>query len=449
MPAPAPPAFDVHATPKGYTLISNARKHGRLDAEMLLGSPLSLSRFTEPRLAPAVAIVLRGDLEPNAQSDAAYLAIGAMFLAVEFLDDDRGGYLVDERPLEVSIDAVLSLSLDGELRSQRPLAAFGDLGAQLAWLAGETGGLRAGEFVCLGSAASELGARPGTVELCGPRGSNLISEDRGIVGELRAPAPTSVETIARRLFDAAERRKPIQPLTETEQLDSQEEAYAIQRRLTGLRLERGDTVIGHKIGLTSRAMQEQLSVTESDYGSLWSSRYFPALRRRAEMPADRFLQPRLEGELAFLIGEPLHGGHITAQEVMVATEAIAVAVEVIDSRIEDWRIALPDTIADNASYGALTLGPWSRRLRDADLRTLGMVIHHNRVAVLEGLGAAALGHPARCVAWLANKLASFGVSLETGDIVLSGALGRSIPAQRGDVFVVETYGQPPLTTVFA
>lgn len=257
-----------------------------------------------------------------------------------------------------------------------------------------------------------------------------------------------VEPLARRLDAAWENREPIEPLSETEGLVSSDEAYAVQSRWTELRLERGERVIGRKIGLTSRAMQEQMGVNEPDYGSLWASRYFPASRGRAEIPAEVLLQPRAEGELAFLVAEPLTGTSVTPQEVLVATEALAVAIEVVDSRIDDWRIKLGDTIADNSSYGALTLGPWSRRLRVTDLRLVGMLINHNGLPVAEGIGAAALGHPARAVAWLANKLTSFGVSLEPGDIVLSGSLTKSIPVQRGDVFAVEMHGQPPLTAVF-
>jgi 2-keto-4-pentenoate hydratase len=127
---------------------------------------------------------------------------------------------------------------------------------------------------------------------------------------------------------------------------------------------------------------------------------------------------------------------------------VAVAVEVVDSRITDWRIQLTDTVADNASYGALAVGPWSRSLRTADLRTLGMLIHHNGRLAVEGIGAAALGNPARAVAWLANKLTTFGVRLEPGDIVLSGSLGRAIPVHGGDLLILEVHGQPPLSVAF-
>lgn len=166
------------------------------------------------------------------------------------------------------------------------------------------------------------------------------------------------------------------------------------------------------------------------------------------MPRDLLIQPRLEGEIAFLIGRRLQGPGVTLQQVLAATEAVALSVEIVDSRIEAWRIKLADTIADDASFGAFTVGPWSRSLLHEDLRTVGMVIHKNGEHVTEGIGAAALGHPARCVAWLANKLAEFGVALEPGDIVLSGSLARAVPAEQGDIFVVELHGQPPLTVRF-
>lgn len=257
-----------------------------------------------------------------------------------------------------------------------------------------------------------------------------------------------VQALARRLDDAWENREPISPLTETDGLTA-EDAYAVQRSWTESRLGRGERILGRKIGLTSKGMQEQMGVDEPDYGSLWESRFYPAKGGRAEVPTETFIEPRLEGEVAFLIGRSLSGPTVTPQEVLAATEAVAIAVEVVDSRVKDWRIKLADTIADNASYGGFVLGPWSKSLREEDLRTLGMLIQQNGSTVVEGLGAAALGSPARSVAWLARKLHSFGVELKPGDFVLSGSLGKAVPASRGDVFVLEAHGQPPLTVTFA
>ncbi|ABU58485.1 2-keto-4-pentenoate hydratase [Roseiflexus castenholzii] len=256
-----------------------------------------------------------------------------------------------------------------------------------------------------------------------------------------------IDAIARRLDNAWEQRQPLAPLSASMAL-TPEHAYAIQSRWTDLRLARGERVIGRKIGLTSRAIQQQLGVNEPDYGSLWASRYFPLAGGRVDVPADLFVQARVEGELAFLIGRPLREPGVTLHDVLAATDAIAAAIEIVDSRIADWRITLVDTVADNASYGGFTLGPWSRALRSVDLRTVGMLLHHNGEPAVQGIGAAALGHPARAVAWLANKLIAFGINLEPGDIVLSGSLGPAIPMRTGDLFTLEIHGQPPLSMRF-
>lgn len=256
------------------------------------------------------------------------------------------------------------------------------------------------------------------------------------------------EAIARRLDEAWETASPVPPLSESHGLDDTELAYAIQMAWTERRLAAGEGILGRKIGLTSLAMQEQLGVDEPDYGSLWSSRHFPAKNGRVEIPTGIFVAPRIEGELAFLLGEGLSGPGVTPERALAATEAIAPAFEIVDSRIEDWRIKLPDTIADNASYGAFTLGEWDRRLKDADLRALKMRVEHSGETVAEGEGSAAMGDPALCVAWLANKLHSFGVSLRAGDVVLSGALGAAVPVSAGEQYVLYLGDQRPLTAAF-
>jgi 2-keto-4-pentenoate hydratase len=260
---------------------------------------------------------------------------------------------------------------------------------------------------------------------------------------------STVEEMARRLDRAWQERAAVPPLRESHGLDSALVAYQVQSRWSELREERGERVIGHKIGLTSAAMREQMGVGEPDYGRLWESRFYPAEDGTATIPADVFVQPRLEGELAFLIGKPLAGAGCTVEQVLAATEAVAVAAEIVDSRIADWRISLVDTIADNASYGAFTLGPWDAGLIHADLRTIGMLMSRNGEPEVEAVGHAVLGHPAQAVAWLASTLAGFGVAMAPGDVVLSGALGRSVPAVRGDEFLLETHGQPPLTVTFS
>ncbi len=259
--------------------------------------------------------------------------------------------------------------------------------------------------------------------------------------------PLDPEQLAARLEEALRSRRPIPPLSEAGLVDVAQ-AYGVQQRWNALRARAGERFAGRKIGLTSAAMQAQLGVQEPDYGCLWASRHVPQTGGRAEVPFELFLQPRVEGEIAFLLGRSLRGPQVTVQDVLAATEAVTCGIEIIDSRIADWRIRITDTIADNASFGGFVLGPWSARARHEDLRLVGMVLSHNGQPATEGVGAAALGHPARAVAWLANKLAEFGEGLEEGDVVLSGSLGRAVPVQPGDVVVLEMAGFAPLSLRF-
>lgn len=257
-----------------------------------------------------------------------------------------------------------------------------------------------------------------------------------------------VDRLAAQLELAWTSGRPVPPLTRPRHGDERDIAYAVQSAWNTIRLGAGDEVVGRKIGLTSRAMQEQMGVAEPDYGAVWASRVVSSSHGVAEMPVDTFIQPRVEGELAFLIGRRLAGPGVTAAHVLAVTEAVAPAVEVVDSRIQDWRIGLFDTIADNASYGGVALGPWAPALRSANLRTLGMVVSLNGRPVVEATGSAALGHPARAVAWLANRLSAHGVALEAGQMVLSGSLGRAFAVAPGDVLQIECSTQPMLTTRF-
>lgn len=259
---------------------------------------------------------------------------------------------------------------------------------------------------------------------------------------------SSIESIAQRLDTAWQTHTPIPPITESDGIADVGTAYAIQSHWTKMRLERGEKIVGRKIGLTSKAIQTQLGVNEPDYGNLWQSSFYEAKNGKVNIPAGDFLQPRIEGEIAFLFGKPLREPNITPEQVLDATEACAMGIEIVASRIADWKIKLVDTIADNASYGGFTLGPWDRPLCEADLGALVMTIHHNGEFAAEGLGSAALGHPAASTAWLANKLLEFGVSLEPGDIVISGGITKMLPVKAGDEFRFTLTGQPELTVKF-
>jgi 2-keto-4-pentenoate hydratase len=256
-----------------------------------------------------------------------------------------------------------------------------------------------------------------------------------------------IEALAAKLDAAWETGTAIEPLSEADAV-TPADAYEIQHAWTSLRRARGETIFGRKIGLTSAAIRRQAGVDEPDYGSLWGSRYYPVVGGRAEVEAAPFLQPRVEGEVAFLLGRTLSGGAITAQDVLAATDALAASIEIVDSRIKDWRLTIADTVADNASYGGFLHGPWSRALRYVDLGTLGMVLRRNGDVAVTGVGVEALDGPAHAVAWLANKLHTFGEVLEAGAIVLSGSLGAAVPAAAGDVFTLQVTGQPPLTVTF-
>jgi 2-keto-4-pentenoate hydratase len=258
----------------------------------------------------------------------------------------------------------------------------------------------------------------------------------------------SVESIAIRLDTAWKTNTPIPPLTESDGISDVQIAYAIQSCWANMRLERGEKIVGRKIGLTSKAIQQQLGVNEPDYGSLWQSSFYEAKNGKATIPASDFLQPRIEGEVAFLIGKSLREPNITPEQILDATEACALGIEIVASRIADWKIKLVDTIADNASYGGFTLGTWDKQLREVDLGALAMTIYHNGELAAEGLGSAALGHPATSTAWLANKLLEFGVSLEPGDIVISGGITKMLPVKAGDEFLFLLTNQPNVTVTF-
>jgi 2-keto-4-pentenoate hydratase len=259
----------------------------------------------------------------------------------------------------------------------------------------------------------------------------------------------SVAEFAEALDRAMQTQAPIPPISESDGLADVETAYAIQARWTEMRTSRGEQIAGRKIGLTSKAIQEQLGVSEPDYGTLWRTTFYEVTAGQVDIPAATFLQPRIEGEIAFLIGKPLDEPGITPERVLAATDACALGIEIVASRIADWKIKLVDTIADNASYGGFTLGPWDKKMKEADLGALAMTIRHNGVHAAEGLGSAALGHPAASTAWLANKLLEFGVALQPGDIVISGGITKMLPLKQGDEFVFSLSGQPSLTVNFS
>lgn len=252
----------------------------------------------------------------------------------------------------------------------------------------------------------------------------------------------TIDTIAR-AYDAAEKgRHRIRPPSVQYEGFTIEDAYAVQRRWVDLKVAQGNPVKGRKIGLTSRAMQRQVGIEEPDYGALMADMFYGT---GAEIPMSRFLQPRLECELGFVIGRRLKGPNCTIFDVLSATDYITPACEIVDGRTHrvDPDTSKPrsvlDSIADNAGNAALIVGGRPIKPMEVDLRWVSVLCHRNNVIEETGVAAAVLNHPANGVAWLANKLAPFDIALEPGDFVLGGSFTGMVEAHAGDVFHVD-YG---------
>jgi 2-keto-4-pentenoate hydratase len=235
-------------------------------------------------------------------------------------------------------------------------------------------------------------------------------------------------TLADRLAAAERDRAPIPPLVRERPDLGAADAYAIQ--LHNVR-RRGGVVVGHKVGLSSAAMQQMMGVDEPDYGHLLAD-----MRLTEETPADarRYCYPRVEIEVAFLLGADLPGAGCTERDVLNATEAVAPSIELIDSRIQDWRISLADTIADNASSAGFVVGAARVPPAAVDLCAIDAVLYRGDEPVARGRSDAVLGNPATAVAWLARTVAGFGVRLRAGHLVLPGACARAVDARPGDRF---------------
>jgi 2-keto-4-pentenoate hydratase len=242
--------------------------------------------------------------------------------------------------------------------------------------------------------------------------------------------PNEHERWATLLEQARTGRQAIPPLTDSRPELSVADAYAIAQRGLAARLAQGRRLIGHKIGLTSTVVQQQLGVDQPDYGALLDDMQ---LADRAEVPAALLISPRVELEFAFHLGRPLRGPGLTREEVAAATESIQPAIEIVDSRIADWRIALADTVADNASSGAFVLGGERLPLEHLDLDTDVTLLRGGEL-LERGRPDAVLGDPCVAVAWLANALGELGTTLEAGQVVLSGACTRMAAAAPGDAF---------------
>ncbi|OBF72058.1 2-keto-4-pentenoate hydratase [Mycobacterium sp. 852002-51613_SCH5001154] len=245
------------------------------------------------------------------------------------------------------------------------------------------------------------------------------------------------DELAADLAQAERSREPIAPLTAAYPDIDVVDAYEIQLINIRQRVAEGARVLGHKVGLSSKAIQQMMGVDEPDYGHLLDEM---ELSEDTPVKANRYLWPRVEVEVGFILNADLPGASCTEDDVLAATEALVPSIELIDTRITDWKIELCDTIADNASSAGFVLGKARVSPRDVDLKGIEAVLRCNGEVVAEGRTDAVLGNPVTAVAWLARKVEGFGVRLRKGDLVLPGSCTRAIDAHAGDQFVADFTG---------
>jgi 2-keto-4-pentenoate hydratase len=243
-----------------------------------------------------------------------------------------------------------------------------------------------------------------------------------------------IQKAATALMVAENEKEPIGPFTSSTEEISVEDAYNIQLFQIRQKVAKGAVVVGKKIGLTSKAMQDMLNVSEPDYGHLLDDMMYGD---GETIRLNKFIQPRIEFEIAFVLNKDLKGPGVTMNDVIEATDYVVPALEIIDSRIKDWQIKFEDTVADNGSSAGAIIGRTTAKIDDLDLAAVKMTVTRNGEFLDSAAGSAVMGHPAHAVAWLANTLGSYGISLNAGEVILSGALSKAIPIEDGDTFTAE------------
>jgi 2-keto-4-pentenoate hydratase len=259
-------------------------------------------------------------------------------------------------------------------------------------------------------------------------------------------SPEQARAFGDALYEARASRVPVEPFTDALPDLGMEDGYAIQQHLVQRLLDAGEVIVGYKLGLTSKPMQQLLGVDSPDFGPVFASGVF---RDGAVLPVDRFIAPRIEAEIGVVLDRDLSGPHCAPADALAATRGLVAALEIVDSRIADWRIKLADTVADLASNGAIALSSLVVPVDAFDPRLLGMVFTKNGEVVATGAGAAALGDPLAAVAWLANTLAPMGVTLPEGSVIMTGALHAMVPVAPGDVFRADFDRLGPITIKMA
>ncbi|WP_374246173.1 2-oxopent-4-enoate hydratase [Zoogloea sp.] len=249
---------------------------------------------------------------------------------------------------------------------------------------------------------------------------------------------SKIERYGDELYNALVTRTPVAPLTDREADITIEDAYRIQQRMIARRLEAtGETIIGKKIGVTSKVVMDMLKVNQPDFGMLTSGMVF---NEGEAVDTGKMIAPRAEAEVAFILKSDLTGPGVTAADVLRATDCVVPCFEIVDSRIQDWKIKIQDTVADNASCGVLTLGGRRKSPRDIDLALAGMVLEKNGEVISTSTGAAVQGSPVNAVAWLANTLGRLGIGLKAGEVILSGSQSPLVPVKAGDSLVCSVGG---------
>jgi 2-keto-4-pentenoate hydratase len=245
------------------------------------------------------------------------------------------------------------------------------------------------------------------------------------------PHPSeAIEQAAQALALARAHRRPIAPVSQSHGIAGLEAAYAVAEINTRSRVESGRRIVGLKVGLTSKAVQQQLGVDQPDFGVLFDDMEF---LNGQDVPTDRLMQPKVEAEVAFIVGRDVTGNPPSYGEFLACLSYAVPAIEIVDSAIADWKISLVDTVADNASSGLYVLGDQPMALGALSLGAIGMQMEKNGLPASTGSGSACLGHPLRAAFWLARTMAARGQGLRQGQVILSGALGPMVPVAAGDL----------------
>ena len=248
---------------------------------------------------------------------------------------------------------------------------------------------------------------------------------------------SKIEHYGDELYNALITRTAVAPLTDREADITIEDAYQIQQRMIQRRLDAGETIIGKKIGVTSKVVMDMLKVNQPDFGMMTSGMVF---NEGESIDTSTMIAPRAEAEVAFVLKSDLMGPGVTAADVLRATDFVAPCFEIVDSRIQDWKIKIQDTVADNASCGVLVLGGRRKSPADIDLALAGMVLEKNGEIISTSTGAAVQGSPVNAVAWLANTLGNLGIGLKAGEVILSGSQSPLVPVKAGDSLVCTVGG---------